>query len=152
MSTAEIVRQWVAEGVYPEPRSSIEAATLGDWTVVVEEGFLASIPSVMRRLAAGSRALAMYRNVNAVMSLVWAVDGAIVRWFDPLLVDDRFGEPQAEEAGLPFGEPDLAEAAMFACGERLTSVRLTEAFLDDRLAWVAVGHDWMASSQHESYD
>jgi hypothetical protein len=83
----------------------------------------------------------LFSNVNAVMSFQWAVNGAVVRWFDPLLYENAAlaGELPPEEQGLPFGT-DHAFSSAFACAERLTGVRLTQAFLEDRTDWLAIGH------------
>jgi hypothetical protein len=83
----------------------------------------------------------LFRNVNAVMSFQWAVNGAVVRWVDPLLYENSWlaGEPLPEERGLPFGT-DQSLSSAFACAERLTGVRLTQAFLEDRTDWLAIDH------------
>jgi hypothetical protein len=71
-----------------------------------------------------------------------AVDGAVIRSFDPLLYDDPTpwdGPPLPEESGLDFGS--LPMAAAFACAERLTRFSFTSDLLDDHGDWIALGHN-----------
>lgn len=85
-------------------------------------------------LSAGARLVCFYRNVNAVMRFVYAVDGAVLADFDPLL-DARpaaGGSPRALDrflTGLPFGL-HAAEPSAMALLERVTGVKVTPAWLD----------------------
>jgi hypothetical protein len=123
--------------------TTVEAAKIESWAVVVElSGYEGTLEEVIRRISAGSRAVVIFSNVNALMLFQWAVDGEIIRQFDPLLYTSRHqwvGPPLAHEADLSFGSPH-APAAAFACSERLTGIRLTQDRLDERSRWLAVAH------------
>jgi hypothetical protein len=76
------------------------------------------------------------------MSFAWAIDGQMVRRFDPYLYDDTFqwiGPKLPEEDGLPFGDYESTKPAMMALVERLTGYRLTETVLADTASRMAVG-------------
>ena len=140
--SVEEARRWAEAQGPPHYGTSIEAGTLGDWTLAVELlGYHATLQHVLRRLAEGTAAVVVYRSVNADMSFQWAVNGAILRWFDPLLYVNQSwaGEPLPEENGLLFGLGHALSSA-FACAERLTHVRLTRPVLEDRAGWIAIGH------------
>jgi len=116
---------------------------LGDWTVIVEpNGYLTSFPRTLEALSDGGRAGNVYWNVNAVMSFGWAVDGRLVRQFDPLLYDSEGALP--EERDLPFGRPGAPQAAALALLERLTGTRVDRDWLLERArpAYVVPVADW----------
>ena len=139
----EQIRTWAEGHQYPAYGNSVEATTVGDWTVIVEiNGYQATLDEPLARLSRGTKAAVVYWNVNALMGFYWSVDGTQVRYFDPLLYDNPgwLGNPLPQEEGLTFGLGHPRAAAM-ACAERLTGVRLTRAFLDDRADWIAVGHN-----------
>jgi hypothetical protein len=152
---ADRIRTWAESQDYQNYGTSIEATALGDWTLVVEmNGFQASIPGVMRRLSTHTRAVSLFRNVNAVMSFNWATNGALVRSFDPLLYHPQgsLGSPLPEESGLSFGVPGHVVSAAFACAERLTGVHLAQDLLGSRDAWLAIGHHPIISSKLEDWN
>ena len=86
------------------------------------------------RLSQGARLACFFRNVQAVMHFVYAVDGAVLAEFDPLL-DRRPAQgrdPQVIESalrGLPFGLFG-AEPSALALLERLTGVRVERSWLE----------------------
>jgi hypothetical protein len=104
-------------------------------------GYHATLEHVLSRLSEQGATAVIYASVNADMSFQWAVDGVIVRWFDPLLYPEMSwaSERLPEEEGLPFGLPHALSSA-FACAERLTQVRLTREVLEDHSRWLAIGH------------
>ncbi|MGH9622572.1 MAG: DUF6461 domain-containing protein [Bryobacteraceae bacterium] len=135
---------WAQPPVSGELPAVVQAGSLDDWAVVIEEygGFQATKPELLTALSISSRMVVVYRSVNADMSFQWAVNGVIVRSFDPLLYDDQQwgrGEPLSEEAGLPFGMTDPTSSA-FACAERLTGVTITRELLDNTVGRIAVGY------------
>jgi hypothetical protein len=70
--------------------------------VVVEpNGYTGVQHEVATALSTGGRYAAYFWNVNAVQTFIYAVDGVVVREFDPLIYDDD-GTPLAEELDLPF--------------------------------------------------
>ena len=80
---------------------------------------------------------AYYRSVNADMTLLHAVDGAVVASFDPLL-DDVPDALESIAAGLDFDADDVG-AASFALLERLTGIRIEQrGLLDEPHLRVAV--------------
>ncbi len=141
VSVAE-AQEWASERTRPEFRSVIRAGIVTGWVVSFEaDGYQATLPNIIRRISRGSRAIVVFRDVHAHMSFLYAVDGIVVRSFDPLLYEDPTpwdGPPLSEEAGLDFSGQPVASA--FACAERLTGVRLTADLLDDHQDWLAVGH------------
>ena len=103
-----------------------------DWAVFVEPwGWGTSISEIVAGVSKGGSAISVFWNVNAVMRVVVARDGAVVREFDPLLYDDG-GVPMPEEAGLPFGETGPCRGAALLVAERLTGVAVTRNWLLDR--------------------
>lgn len=141
LGAAPAVRAWAGEHQLPDYANAIEAGALDGWVVTFEaNGFQATLDEVVARLSSNGQAVVVFRNVNCVMQCIDAVDGAIVRSFDPLLYPVWGGKPLPEESGLPFGEVGHPTSAAFAWAERLTGVHLTQAMLDARDAWVAVAH------------
>ncbi len=140
LSAAE-ARAWAADQTTPDYATAIEATGMAGWALTVEtNGYQATRPEVAELLSAGTRVVVVFRNVNAVMSFMYAVDGVMVRSFDPLLYNNSNpwgGETLAEESGLDFGYPI---AAAFACAERLTGLRLTEEMLGEPDGWIGLGH------------
>ncbi len=141
VSIAE-ARKWAREQAAPDYGSVIQAGSVGEWAVTVERsGYTATLPEVVRRISKGSRAIVVFRNIDGHTAFLYAVDGVVIRSFDPLLYDDPTpwdGAHLPEESGLDFGNHPMASA--FACAERLTGFRVTAALLDDHGDWVAVGH------------
>jgi len=140
--SVEEARRWAEAQTLPDYGTTIEAGTVGDWAVAVElNGYRATLEPVLRSISEDTVAIVVFCNVNAVMSFQWAVNGAVVRWFDPLLYENPSwaGEPLPEERDLPFGVEHALSSA-FACAERLSGVRLTQALLEDRTDWLTIGH------------
>jgi len=109
----------------------VQVDAVGDWTVLVEpNGWLTAYGDVLSRLSQGGKAGSVFWNVNAHMSFGWAVDGTLIRWFDPLLYDADGALP--EEADLPFGHPGHPQAAALALLTRLTGVIVDQSWLLDR--------------------
>lgn len=142
VSVAE-AREWASEQTVPNDRSVIEAGVGGGCVVTVEaNGYHATLPEVVARISKGSRAIVAFRNVHGHTSFLYAVDGAVVRSFDPLVYDDPppwDGPPLPEEAGLDFGSGHPM-ASVFVCAECLTRFRLTPEMLDDHGDSVVIGH------------
>jgi hypothetical protein len=141
VSVAE-AREWATKQKGPDYGSVIEAGIANGWVVTVEEnGYTATLPDVVGRISKGTRAIVVFRNIHDHASFLYAVDGIVVRSFDPVLYDDPTpwdGPPLPEESGLDVGSHPMASA--FACAERLTRIRLTPALLDDHGDWIAIGH------------
>jgi hypothetical protein len=81
------------------------------------------------RVSRAGALAAYYRSVNADMTFVHAVDGAVVASFDPLL-DDVPDALAADAAGLDFAG-DAVVGASFALLERLTGIRVEQRWLLD---------------------
>ena len=93
-------------------------------------------------LSRGGRAACFFRNVQAVMRFIYAVDGRVVAEFDPLLDSGpRSGaDPRSIGAALrdlPFGL-FAAESCALVLLERLTGVRVTRSWLDSPQQCVAL--------------
>jgi hypothetical protein len=105
---------------------------LDGWTVLIEpNGFVGPLPGTLKALSAGGRAASAFWNVNAVMSFSWAIDGQVIRQFDPLLYDADGRLP--EEEGLPFGHPGEPRIAAMTLLDRLTGVHIERTWLLDRV-------------------
>lgn len=88
------------------------------------------------RLSEGGRLACFFRNVQAVTHFVYAVDGAVLAEFDPLV--DRVSAAGAEQTaiapaldGLAFGLFS-AEPSSLTLLERLTGVSIRQTWLDAR--------------------
>lgn len=136
-------REWAIEQRVPEYATAIEASRIGDWTITVElGGFLTTVDEVIERVSVGTRAVVIYRNVNAVMRFIYAADGRVLRTFDPLLfavTSPLGGAVLPEESGLLFGLGHPLASA-FTLAERLTGIRQTLSFLEDRDDWIGIAH------------
>jgi hypothetical protein len=89
---------------------------------------------VVESLSRGARLACFFRNVQAVMHFVYAVDGRVIAEFDPLLdraaragVDPHSIDPQLQ--GLPFGLFG-AEPSALTLLERLTGVQVVPSWLE----------------------
>ena len=123
---------------YPEGwgNDTVQIDQIDGYVLCVENnGWAGTEEPRPQQLSTGGLYVSVYRNVNAVMQVVVARDGAVQRVFDPLLYDADGALP--EEEGLPFGEPLLAAAAMWALLERLTGLRVTR--------------DWLLDQPHPAY-
>lgn len=119
---------WPADG----PQWAQVGAVDGGVVVAEHNGWRAE--ENVERLSQGARLACFFRNVQAVMHFVYAVDGAVLAEFDPLLdrrpasgADPLAIAPALE--GLPFGL-FAAEPSSLALVERLTGVRIERAWLD----------------------
>lgn len=105
--TAAEAREWVSDQTELDYGSAIEPGMGGGWVVTVEaNGYQATLPEVVRAISKGSRAIVVFGNIHAHTRFLYAVDGVVVRSFDPLLYDDPTpwdGPPLPEESGLDFG-------------------------------------------------
>jgi hypothetical protein len=129
---ATLAEQLAMATPYPDGfgNDSVQLDRLGDAVVAVEaNGWAGTEDPRPAELSHGGAYVAAFKNVNADMQVVVARDGRVVRRFDALLYDPEGALP--EEAGLPFGEPGLAGAAMLALVERPTGVRLTREWVVD---------------------
>jgi DMSO/TMAO reductase YedYZ molybdopterin-dependent catalytic subunit len=122
---------------------AVQAAPLGGWIVLVEpNGYLTSLPRVVAALSRRGVAVSVFWNVNALMRLTAARDGAVVRAFDPLLfAASAEGEPLPQEEGLPFGEVGPVRQAALELAERLTGVHVDRTWLLEipRSTWTTTG-------------
>ena len=144
LSVAE-ARTWVSEQTVPLYGSAVEAGIVGGWVVTFEaNGYQATLPEVVRirRISEGSRAVAVFRRVDGQSGFLYAVDGVVVRSFDPVGYGNPAagdGPPLPEESGLDFADRHPMASA-FACAERLTRVRLSADLLDEHGDWLAIAH------------
>jgi Family of unknown function (DUF6461) len=105
--SVEAAYEWAGAQDYRFVMASVvRAVAVGPWTLAVEEnGWQGTTAEVVAPLSVRTEALSYYWSVNADMRFVRAVDGIIVRQFDPLLDYDRGvlrrGTPLDQEIGLP---------------------------------------------------
>jgi hypothetical protein len=102
----------------------VQVDALDGVTVLIEpNGWSTAAPTVLARLSRGGRAANVFWNVNADMSFGYAVDGSIVRTFDPVLYDAG-DPPLPEEASLPFATGDSPSAAALTMLTQLMEVEI----------------------------
>jgi Family of unknown function (DUF6461) len=125
------------------------ATRIGGWAVAVEDnGWEGSRPEVLRALSRGTRAVSVYRNVNALGYFSDAVGGDLRLQFELLFPQRRWGSqpdallPQMRGVGLDPDAPELAnvqvDAAALALAERVTGVHLDPEVLEGPLVGVEV--------------
>ncbi len=119
---------WPADG----PQWAQVGCVDGGVLVAEHNGWRAE--EIIEPLSAGARIACFFRNVQAVMRFVYAVDGRILAEFDPLLEGaPRSGVArdclETELRDLPFGLFG-AEASALTLLERLTGVRVTRSWLE----------------------
>lgn len=138
----EIVRRLGGDPTHSQPRTFDECFWAADgpqWAQVdaVDGGVLVAEHNGWRAeeaaepLSVGGRVACFFRNVQAVMHFVYAVDGEVVAEFDPLLQRGPNAGVALESAldGLPFGLFD-AEPSALSLVERLTGVSVRRSWLD----------------------
>jgi hypothetical protein len=109
----------------------------GGAVVIEPNGFIMSIPGYVVPMTAGGGRLVSEYWCNAIGKdfVVFARDGALERSFHAHAHSAGFGQPQDEEAGLPWDTaPKEAMSALF---ERVAMVPLTEQWLleTSRTSW-----------------
>lgn len=119
---------WPADGTQWAQVGTVDGGLL----VAEHNGWWAE--EFVESLSVGARLACFFRNVQAIMHFVYAVDGRIVAEFDPLLSRCPTGgaDPHSIDAaleGLPFGLFG-AEASALTLVHRLTGVRVDRAWLD----------------------
>jgi hypothetical protein len=119
---------WAADGPQWAQIGTVEGGVL----VAENNGWRAE--ECIERLSKDVRVACFFRNVQAVMHFVYAVDGTVVAEFDPLVEKWPSGgaDPSAIAPvmdGLAFGL-FAAEASALALLERLTGVRVQESWLN----------------------
>jgi hypothetical protein len=105
----------------------------GDVLVAENNGWQGSRPEVLEGVSRGGRAASVYWSVNADMAFVYAVDGVVVAWFDPLLVEHEWtgSDPDSvrrQATDLPFGLHGPRSASL-ALVERLIGAHLEQSWL-----------------------
>jgi hypothetical protein len=145
----ETVRRLGGDPHTVQPRTFEECFWTADgpqWTLVdrVEPGVLVAEHNGWRAeeaaetLSKGARLACFFRNVQAVMHFVYAVDGAIVAEFDPLMEREAHCPAIAPALdGLHFGLFG-AESSSLSLLARLTGVRVASAWLATRHPAVAL--------------
>jgi hypothetical protein len=131
---------WERQGQGGELQLSVQVDQVEDVTVIIEpNGWLLTAPQVAQAVSAGAETVSVYWNVNAVMQILVARDGHVLRRFDPLLYDQLGeGEPLPEEAALPFGDPERCRDAAIELAEQLAGIQLTR--------------DWLLSERHPTWE
>jgi hypothetical protein len=124
------------------------AAGVGGWCLIVEpNGFMGSLPEIIKPFSADTRLVSHFSNVNAVKHFYWAEDGEIQLGFEPPFAADRYGsDPDGAveamrragldlecgvQSGRIFFPEDAAtrDGAVFALAENLTGIQLTAQLL-----------------------
>ena len=122
------------------------AADGPQWTLVdrVDDGVLVAEHNGWRAeeaaatLSRGARLACFFRNVQAVMHFVYAVDGRVVAEFDPLMYRHPDCQAIASELdGLRFGL-FAAESSALSLLQRLTGVHVRQTWLESPQRAVAL--------------
>ena len=127
---------------YPEAQYLV-FDRLGEGALVGENnGWEGSRAEVAQLVSQGGRMASVYWSVNADMSFLYAVEGNVVAWFDPLLIEQLWmgSDPDSvAEVGrdLSFGI-EGARRDSFVLLERLTSVSVEPSWLEEAHRCVAV--------------
>jgi hypothetical protein len=142
LDPAETVRRLGGDPATAQPRTFEECFWAADgpqWALVdrVDAGVLVAEHNGWRAeeaaetLSHGARVACFFRNVQAVMHFVYAVDGVVVAEFDPLLHRHPTGGAAiaAQLDGLDFGL-FAAEPSALALLQRLTGVQVRAAWLN----------------------
>ena len=124
------------EGALP-PYEAVQVAERDGLLVCLElNGWLGAEDRVAEALSRSGFHAAVYEGGNGLTQFLWAVDGRVVRSFDPVLSGPGMrwptdvGEPLPEEAGLPWGDTDQpVMAAAVLLVERLTGIALDPEWL-----------------------
>jgi hypothetical protein len=143
-SVDEVLRGFGADPARPQPMTGMqEDLGIDPWVSVLEVGdvVLAVEPNgwqgaqspVLRAVSRGGVAASMYRNVNAVSRLSFAVDGAVPASFEPGL-DDAPGALGDVLAGLEFGDYEHVWSKALTAIERFTGHGLDEQDMAELLA------------------
>jgi hypothetical protein len=109
---------------------------LGEGVLIGENnGWEGSRVEVAQLVSPGGRLASVYWSVNADMSFLYAVDGGVVAWFDPLLIEQGWvgSDPDAvTDVGrdLSFGV-EGAHTDSFVLLERLTGVVVEPSWLEE---------------------
>lgn len=112
---------------FPSPTYVLVGEVPGGVLAVEHNGWWGVRDEVAAAVSRGTTVASFYRNVNAVMAFLYAVDGQVVAMFDPLL--EEVPPVLVERAvDLPFGV-EQTEASAFALLERLTGIRFDEDWL-----------------------
>jgi hypothetical protein len=96
-------------------RVPVTVGQIGSDVVVWEEnGFYLSLRQCAEQVSVGGQLTSVFVNVNGVMNFVHAVDGKVVRTFDPgfrtgELAGYTDGDPLPEELGVQWPTPDIEE-------------------------------------------
>jgi hypothetical protein len=142
---ASEVRAWAESFFDPPYANVVEAGTVGDWTLVVEDssGFRATLGGNAETLSRRGEAVVVFQSINVDMSFAYARLGVLVRQFEPAMYDviPQVGEPLPYEEGLGFGSrEDLAYlAAALVLAERITGLALTREDLEPSADRPAIG-------------
>jgi hypothetical protein len=122
---------WMANG----PQWAQVEAVKGGVLIAENNGWRAE--ELVEKLSVGGRVACFFRNVSAVMRFVYAVDGAVLADFDPLL-DSR---PAAHR------EPAAVTRAMEGLTFGLFGAEPSAMTLLQRLSGVTVKRGWLATPQ-----
>jgi hypothetical protein len=115
-----------AEDMWSEDATPVQIWESGEKTIAVEpNGYLASLPEHLEKIARQGDAVSVFWNVNAVMQVLVMRGGVVVREFDPLLYDED-GPHLPEEMGLAFGTTGQPRSAALAFLERCTGFSASE--------------------------
>lgn len=106
----------------------------GHVLVAENNGWQGSRIEALEAVSRGGRAASVCWSVNADMSFLYAVDGVVVAWFDPLLVEHGWtgSDPESvrrQATDLPFGVEGPRSASL-ALVERLTGAHLERSWLE----------------------
>ena len=123
-----------AFNAYPETAHVLFDALPRGVLLVENNGWEGSRPEVASKLSRDGELVSIYWSVNAHMRFMYAVDGDVVVWFDPLLVEQSWAgsDPEALDEhtnDLEFGEERALEDS-FLLAELVTGVAVQREWFD----------------------
>jgi hypothetical protein len=109
---------------------------IDDGVLIAENnGWEGSRPEVAEAVSRGGKLASVYWSVNADMSFVYAEDGMVLAWFDPLLVEQAWSGAAPESIAEPCEDLEFgvsrARSDALVLLQRLTGVRLDRSWLEE---------------------
>ena len=123
-----------AFNAYPETQHVLFDELPNGVVLVENNGWEGSRPEVASKLSRESVLVSVYWSVNSDMSFMYAVDGDVVAWFDPLLVEQPWSgsDPGALDEhtnDLEFGVERALEDS-FRLAELVTGIEVQREWFD----------------------
>ncbi|WP_030456694.1 DUF6461 domain-containing protein [Herbidospora cretacea] len=148
-TTFEDVALICSQQRWNEPTAFLAVASIGDWTLAVDDRMIGVLPEIIEPLSVNTRVVSHYlQEITGIYEFRWADDGRVEFGFygeDGFFSGDPSGEPPAgwgvvSEAFAPIlarsdalfpDRPEINNGPVFTWAEDLTGITLTPPMLDD---------------------